>query len=46
MLDKFAGLRPGRAVSDAITRISDCVLAADFDEASDMAETLMKDAKQ
>ena len=45
MLDKFARLRPGRAAGDAITRISDCVLVSDFEEASDILETMMKDAK-
>ncbi|MDR0652372.1 MAG: response regulator [Synergistaceae bacterium] len=45
MLEKFAHIRPGRAASDAITRISDCVLVSDFEEASDVVETMMKDAK-
>ena len=45
MLEKFARIRPGRAVSDAITQISDYVLVSDFEEASDVVDTLMKDAE-
>ncbi|MDR1132640.1 MAG: hypothetical protein LBL05_00670 [Synergistaceae bacterium] len=45
MLEKFARIHPERAASDAITRISDYVLVSDFEEASDVVETLIKDAK-
>jgi CheY-like chemotaxis protein len=45
MLEKFARIRAGRATRDAITRISDCVLVADFEAASDAVETMMKDVK-
>jgi hypothetical protein len=43
MLERFAHIRPGRAIGDAITRISDYVLVSDFEEALDLVETLIKE---